>query len=330
MNPFVLSGPAFLAFFAIALAVVVLSALLCDLVLLQPESTTHGREDLGPYELAYLSGGADAATDAAVVSLVHAGQLVLDQVGYLALGADPGAKAGMLTYRSNQSHQHELELAVIGAVSERPCSLEHVRSQVRVTAEGLQILLVPRGLLLSRFKHALGSAIGTCWLGAVLWCIGASRIVHGLANGRPVFFLLLLVAGLTVYVYKRRGRFPRLTHPGMAVLREQRTENQALETTAMSEPAQLDARELALAYGLFGATVLAGELAPLADQVSPLSLAGAFDPKSLHPWGTTPGSWWSSGSRSGSACGGGGCGSSCGGGGGGCGGGCGGCGGGSS
>ena len=64
MNPFALAGPEFLVFFAIAIAVVVLSALLCDLVLLQPsEPASHAREDLDPYELAYLSGGAAAATD---------------------------------------------------------------------------------------------------------------------------------------------------------------------------------------------------------------------------------------------------------------------------
>lgn len=323
MNPFTLSGPEFLVFFAIALAAVILSALLCDQVLSQSESTLPGREDLGPYELAYLSGGADAATDAAVVFLVHAGQLVLDPAGRLGPGAEPYSKVGMLGYRSIQSDQHDLELAVLGAVSEGARSLEQIRSRVRVTAEELEALLAVRGLWLSRLEHALGSAVGTSWLGAALLCVGAARIVQGLVNGRPVFFLMLFVGGLTFYVYKRRWSFPRLTHPGMAVLRDQQTENQALEITAMSEPAQLDAREMALAYGLFGATVLAGELAPLAGQVRPLSMVSVLDPTSLHPWGTTPGSWWSSGSGSGSACGGG-CGSSCGGGGG-CGGGCGGC-----
>jgi len=327
MNPFALSGPEFLVFFAIAIAVVVLSVLLCDLVLLQPSgSISPVREDLDPYELAYLSGGADAATDAAVVSLVHAGQLLIDEVGHLALGTDPDAKVGMLTYRSNQSSQHELELAVFAAVSEGSRSLEQVRSQARVTAEGLETLLVSRGLWLSRFKHALGSALGTGWLGGGLCCVGAARIVQGTVHGRPILVLTIFVGGLAFYVYKRRSRFPRLTHPGMAVLRDQQTENQALEVTAMSEPAQLDSREMALAYGLFGATVLGGNLAPLADQVRPLTMASPLDLGSLHPWGTTPGSWWSSGSGSGSGSGcGSSCGSSCGGGGGGCGGGCGGC-----
>lgn len=265
MQPFQLSGPGFLVFFGSAVAFVFLLALASEL-LRRPEKPLSDAEleALGPYEVARLAGGRDTAADAAVVSLVHAGYVALDEKGNIRRAADPGSRVGPNAYRSIAPDLLPIERAVFRAIADRPRSIHAVRASARGRAGALEEGLVRRGLMLAPLQRAFGDALGTCWPGAALWFVGVMRILRGVSDGFYVGFLVLMMVPLTVFVLKRRRRFPRATHRGDAALQQLRHQNAALETTAKSEPAQVDARELALAYGLFGTTVLTGDLLPLA------------------------------------------------------------------
>lgn len=323
MNPFLLAGPDFLLFFGVALAFVCLLALVSDPVLRRPKGTLTQADlaALGPYSLIYLAGGPIAAVDAAVVSLMHAGLLVFDERSRLARSAEDRAQVGVHAYRSIRFDEHPLESVVLESVDARPQFLDEVRRRARPFTEVLRAELVRRGYVLTPLKRALGRGLGTCWLGVVLWCVGAMRIIQGLSNGRPVAFLLLLMLPLSAFVLKRRRGYPRASYRGAAAVRDQRIENSALATTAMSEPAQVEGREMALAYGLFGAMVLPAALLPVAGSgFASVGVGGRL------AGGSAPTAYASCGSSGGCATSAG-CGSSCGGGGGG---GCGGCGGGCS
>lgn len=266
MNPFLLSGPTFLLLFGLAAAFVFLLAFASDLLLRSPNDPLSRAEleALGPYELAYLVGGRDMAAEAAVVSLGHASYLSIDERGRVARGGEPRSRVGAHAYRRIAVDLLPIERAVFRAVADGPASIGTIRLDATGSAETLEVALVQRGLLLDPLRRVLGAGLGTCWLGVALWFVGAMRMLRGVSDGYHVGFLVLLMVPLTAFVFMRRRRFPRTTYRGEVLLRQLRMENAALRTTAMSEPAQLEARELALAYGLFGATVLTGELLPFA------------------------------------------------------------------
>lgn len=312
MSPFDLSGIGFLVFFGSAVSFVFLLALASD-QLRRPASplSESELEALDPYQLACLAGGPEAAVDAAVVSLVHAGHLSIDAQGRVVRCFDADVRVGPHAYRSLALDLGAVERAVLQAVADRPRSIHAVRNSARGAAETIEHELVKRGLLIALLQRAFGNVVGTCWLGVVLWFVGIMRLLRGVSDGHAVGFLVLMLLPLTVFVLKRRRRFPGATTRGEAALRHWRSENAALQTTAKAEPAQVEARELALAYILFGTTVLTEELSPLAHVLSFGRLAG----------GPAPGAPATSVDGFSCAAVGGGCGSSCSGGCGGCGGG---------
>jgi hypothetical protein len=148
---------------------------------------------------------------------------------------------------------------------------------------------------------------------------GILKAAIGFTRGRPVAFIVILLA-LSFYVLFKIGwHLPHLTRRGSKALDTLRDENAALKQTARSEPLQVNANEAALAYGLFGAAALGGGLSVLANAF----VLGRQGPTTSSTRATSSFMSGHIGTNScGSSCGS--CGSSCGGG---CGGGCGGCGG---
>jgi len=111
MNPFLLEGPAFLLFFALAQATLLLLALVSDPLLRRPKRLPSRAEveALEAYELAYLVGGHRMAVEAAIVSLVHTGRLAFDEEGRLARGAALRARVNVHAYRSVRFDEHWLD-----------------------------------------------------------------------------------------------------------------------------------------------------------------------------------------------------------------------------
>lgn len=301
MNPFDLPGPEFLQLFAVVLGMAVIVALLVRWLLRQPGGVPPAQAyDLAPYEIAYLSGGAALAIDAAIVRLVQKGVLFLD------VGARRLSQRSAVTLPAGS---HPLEQAVHRAASQDiGTRVESVRDKTTAVADELREPLDELGLLIPHERLGLVRLVpGLVVLAATLF--GVIKIFVGLARDRPVLYLLMLVlvslVPAVLFFVKAAFRSRR----GDAALQQWKHENAALEYATRKRGAELADADLLLAMGLFGMGVLAG--GPLARL--PKALAAP----------TPSYSSGSSGSSScgGGSCGGGGCGGGCGGGG------CGGCGG---
>jgi uncharacterized protein (TIGR04222 family) len=308
MNPFDWHGPEFLTLYLIVLGLAVGAALVVRLWMCEPggEMPAAAR-DLSPYAIAYLSGGARQATDAAIIRLIH--HEILRITG----------SPVQLAQRSDvlPADAHTLEEVVFRACDDASGTpLERVRQRAASTAEALRLPLAELGLVLSASQASLAQLVPACVILAGT-LFGLIKIVVGLARDRPVDYLVLLVflsVVLAVVVFTLR---PFRSWRGDASLQQLQLENAALGTAAGRRVTELSGDDLTLALGLFGMGVLAG--GPLARL--PAALVAPPPVKT----GASSSSSCSSGCGSsscsgGSSGGGGGCGGGCGGGG------CGGCG----
>jgi uncharacterized protein (TIGR04222 family) len=309
-NTWGISGPAFLAGYAVLFVVVLVWA--TELRrrrtgTLPPSSP----DDLDRYELAMLAGGEDHAVLVATVQLVRQGVLVLDnplsqELAVLAGGrtkagtldkvlAELGESTRVVPGDGLRGGAHPVEAAVLRVartfVGVPPSVLlRSAASQPELAAA--RDRLRARGLLLRERHHRAGQARLVLGLG-LLVLVGAARLVAGLANGRPVN---LLSASLAITVLVGAGlvsRAPR-TSAGDRVVRQAKAAHRKAEARPSLLPstwlrqtpggAELDLAGLAL----FGGAVL---------WASEPALAASF--------GVPPPSSWSGGGGDGGGCGGG-------------------------
>ena len=301
MNPLDLPGSDYLEIYAVGLAAAGLSArYLVHRWARRPGDLPAGldADTLSGPELAYLAGGPRRAAEAAVAGLLHAGLVELRDGRIASTGAAPaqvliaeGAYRGSVV----DAAMDPITAAVLSRVRLASARLVDLSQLI---AEGAALTARLRELGLVR-EHGDGPRFAAA-APLVLWALfGATKIVVGLERGRPVGFLVLLVA-VTAIAAVWAARIPLRTRRADRLLAERRRDLTGLRATASSAPAQLSAPEHSIAYALFGAVVLLGPSAALAAEVQS-SAAG-----------------WLGGGSSG-------CSSGCGGGGDGCGGGCGGC-----
>lgn len=290
MNPFDLTGPAFLAFYA------VLSALLLLVVHALRRRAEDGEPptlDLSnPYLIAYLRGGRTETIALALASLVDRGLL-------RALG-----DSVTVASRDSRHVQSALERAVVARCGEWAKPAELVRDKAFLSREcgelelRLKTLgLLPDGEAASYRRRLLLGAI--MMLGGVAFTKVGVALQRGHHNVGFLVILTLLAAGIAY-----RVTHPFRTRRGDRVLADLRTLFSALRDRVDGIARGGATAELALVASVFGIAVLPESLFPERMMLYPKSDAS---------------------SASGSSCGSSGCGGgSCGGGG--CGGGCGGCG----
>ncbi len=256
MNPFDLPGPEFLQLYAIVLIVAVIVAYLARWLLRLPGGAAPAPAfDLTPYEVAYLSGGAALAIDAAVVRLVQLGVLFLD------VGARRLSQRSVVAL---PARAHPLEQAVHRAAAEDiGTKVEKVRDETTAVADELREPLDELGLLIPRERVGLVRLVpGLVVLAATLF--GVIKIFVGMSRDRPVLylFLLVMVSIVPVVLFFANGSFR--SRRGDAALRQWKHENAALEYASRRRGDELADNDLLLAMGLFGIGVLAGgPLAPL-------------------------------------------------------------------
>lgn len=217
-NTWGISGPAFLALYAALLAVAAGMALWAGRGRRDATPTTG---DLDQYEVALLNGGEQLAATVALVNLQHRGELelgdrllrTLDASGDVdldTLGAKDLAKLDVAMRislgRKAARRRHPVEAAVYDAAREadprepaavlaaagRSSALAHVRG--RLAQRGL----VYDGADIDRMRGRWR------WLLPVLG-LGLVRAAVGLSRGRPIGFLVLLLAA-TVAVMVAIGR----------------------------------------------------------------------------------------------------------------------------
>ena len=177
-----ISGPVFLVGYLLLSAVVWVAAAQRRRALADgPDRPVH---DLGGHEVAYLNGGPDLAVTSALTAMHLSGTVapvkgLIHAVGRL----DPGADA--------------LERAVhftTGSPVQR--SRLPLHRPVRSALDAVHKHLVGAGLLLSEPQRRRIRATGW-WMGAVAG-IGLLRLLAGVADSRPVGFLVVALLGVSL------------------------------------------------------------------------------------------------------------------------------------
>ena len=294
MNVFDLPGPEFLTLYVMLLGGAIGLLFLLRFLFRGPSDPGDARlAQLGALEAAYLGRGRRGAIDAAIAALAHREVLKVKLDG-----SRPRVKA----IAAMPVDLTELEATVYEAAAASKAG-ELIGPLRRSAAEASERLAEPlrkNELVLDDGQQTFVRFVPTLPL---LMClaIGVQKLLVGIGRDKPVEFLILLcVLTLGMLIYGLAG-VPHRTRRGDKLLEALRRRNAALE---IGSPKHMAPSDVAMAFGLFGATILAG------DQ----DLYRAMHSRNN-----------SSSSCGSSSCGGGcGGGSGCGGGGG-CGGGCGGC-----
>ncbi|WAL69463.1 TIGR04222 domain-containing membrane protein [Amycolatopsis cynarae] len=287
MEPWGLSGPAFLGVYAVSLVVaLVLTALLRRR---KPwRRVRAGQQPLSLWETAYLIGGPERVVDSAIASLISQERLRARSFEFLlpigsALPTDP------------------VERAVFEVVSaQQGLSVTKTRTEAgrRREVRAAEASLARRGLLVRSRLDALFTASPVFAVAAV----GVARLVNGIRLHRPVDFLVifLLVTGAVLFSLLRR---PSLRHTRAGL--------KARQATFRPGPTPVLLPALS---GAVGPVVLSG-LAAYPDTViktalfhlPPTGIGGTSSSGSSSSDGSGS-SCGSSGSSCGGGCGGGGCG----------------------
>lgn len=291
-DPWGISGPDFVVLYIALLGAVLLVRLVVTGIAVA-WARRPGRAQPGPpptvYQLAFLAGGPDRATDAAIAALVERGQLRVNSYKQIS--------------KTGTRPVEPLERAVFDIAKLKTTAV--IRAKVRGSAamRALADSLDERGLLSSANRQA--RTFGLVLQLAVL-ALGIARLVNGVSLGRPVGILLFLTLLATVLALasaaglKTAARRPSAA--GHRVLGQARA--------AASGPMPAGALAGGVLLGGAVAAVALGGWAMYPDD----ELSAALMPSAGSGGGGSSGgsscssSSCSSGSSCGSSCGGGGCG----------------------
>ena len=242
MDTWGISGPEFLLLYVALLAVIVLVVVLARRRVLAVPDGAAVPARLDRYEAAYLNGGCDLVATTAVSSLLRAGHL----------GPSPRRRQRhrLVARTAPRAGAHPVEWAAYQLVADRS---DHPR-----WALGAELCRAPAmaavrerlrqgGLAPTDEQRARYRATGLWFL--PLLGLGVARVAAGTANGRPVGFLVVLLAVTVVLAVALCLRAPNTTELGRRTLERLRAETG--RPAAGASPS-----ELALATALFGAGVL--------------------------------------------------------------------------
>jgi uncharacterized protein (TIGR04222 family) len=300
MNPFDLTGPAFLVFYALLgiavhLAFKPLAAMVSGGAPAGPSPIDLSHVD--PYVVAYLRGQENETARVAALALIDRRLLVADGDSLIAV---PGAAAKV---------RRPLERAVLEAFAGKgKASALFASDRFKTVVQGCKAELERLGLLIGAGGQARIFLVRLL-LALLLAGVTATKVSVAFSRGRHnVGFLLILTAIFVLTIVARPG--PRRTELGDFTLDTLRTAFGGLKDRAASIRPGGGTAELSLLLGVFGLGVLAGPFKSEAELLFPTAMkqtgAGAGS-------GSSCGSSCGSSSCGSSSCGGGGCGGGCGG-----------------
>ncbi len=286
-----ISGPAFLLFYVV-LAVVVLIASIRGR---RAVTRVGGAEPVTairtrPHDVAYLNGGAELALVSALTALRLRGSIWSERGNAQAVP------------RSDAGHD-ELERAVHAAVA-TPIHRKWIANNhwVADALAATERRLVDAGLLLSEAQRR--RIRGTGWWMLAVAGLGLLRLLAGIANARPVGWLVVAFIAVTIVAVILLASAPRRTQRGDRTLAALRDEHHTLAPKERPDWALYGPVGAALGIGLFGMSAV---------WASDPAIAGELAVQRMSA-GDGGSSWSGGGDSGGSSCG---SGSSCGGGGGG-------------
>ena len=289
-----ISGPVFLLAYVLLVAGVTVAVVRTRRALAAGPARPPDGLAQRPYDVAYLNDGAHLALCAALSAMRRGGTVVPAGRGAVVAAGRPDPRA------------EDLERAARRAAAAPVARAHLVRDGAVAAALGrIEGRLVEAGLLVSpdarcRMRRAAG------WLFAVAG-LGAVRVVAGIGNGRPVGFLVVLVAATAILAVVQRGAVPRRTRAGDAALRRLRDEHHVLSPTLTPDWTAYGPSAAALGVGVFGLGALWASDPAFADELA-LQRAAAASGSVGDTGGVTSSCSSGSSCGGGGGCGGGGCG----------------------
>ncbi|GAA1859501.1 TIGR04222 domain-containing membrane protein [Asanoa iriomotensis] len=236
-----ISGPTFLGIYvALAIVAIVATALVRSMLSRGPED---GWPNLTPEQVAFLNGGATLARYTSLGGLRRGG----------AIGANPDrtlVPTGPLPVGSTP-----LDTAVYNAAGKRLRTRDLSRDTwVSSALDDIRTGLERAGLLMSRERRRLSRLAALLLLPVVV--LGGARISDGLANDRPVGFLILLVIVTVVWMLVSLTRAAYRTKAGTRAITGLRKQHGYLAPGEAPSYATYGAGATAMGVALFGASTL--------------------------------------------------------------------------
>lgn len=290
-----ISGPVFLLVYILLAAVVAVLARRTRRTFTDvPASRPVDRLAEYPYDVAFLNGGADLALCAALSAMHRSGTITVAGRGTVVAAQRP------------ESRTDELERAVHHAAAV-PVARRHL-AQAGAVASALHRIetrLVDAGLLLHpEHRREIRRAAG--WTFA-LAALGVARIVAGIADGRSVAFLVVLVLATAVVGVLQSRSAPRRTRAGDEALRRLADDHHVLSPAMRPDWQVYGPAGAALSVGVFGVGALWAADPAFAGELE-LQRAAAASGSGAYSGGDSSSSSGSSSCGGGDGCGGGGCG----------------------
>ncbi|MEM9493176.1 MAG: TIGR04222 domain-containing membrane protein, partial [Myxococcota bacterium] len=267
MNVLNLRGPDFLVYFFVTGAASMLWLFLLQRFGNSPRGglTDKMVKDLNPYEMAYLAGGASNAINAALVALMHRGQVKLNNgVFSLKKGLRRRFRVepeGVFRGQPHESAEDVFLNRTLGilAALDTDRSYKRVHHEMLDEVEPMAERLKARGLWLSstgyRWFLLLCAMPGLVMLG-----VGLTKMGLGIVRDQPIGWLLILWVTLFYVGLKLLRCTPHRTGRGDEALYKLRIRWAAIEDTAASAPQMVEAEQMAMAFALFGSSALSGML----------------------------------------------------------------------
>lgn len=292
MTPYDLTGPSFLGLYGIASALSIAGAFAYRTIHIEAIKSTQPPPKLGPYEMAYLSGGTETALLAALASLIQSEAIRIDTV----------AGGRYVKVRSGQTAEREpLIRDVLNAIPSMaednlPSVMSRLKERHLAALQLIRKRLEQHDLIFTE-RRAAEIALATATIAALPVILSIPKLVIGTEHHKPVGFLIMGMIAVSTMAALFLLRKPLRTAGGDDVLNRTKRQEAALLDTASADSHLLTNHQAALAVALFSTTAFG--LGPLYD------LRKATAPPSSGACG--------SGSCGGGSCSGGGCGGGCGG-----------------
>lgn len=235
-------GPTFLVFFGIAAAGLLLVNVCYRLVVLAGRAPARP-DALTGTQAGYLTGGTRRAVEAALGALRTAGAIEIARDGTLAADGPAPAGADALTTAVHHAAYRRRRVRDLARDVRVMQSLDRLRDQ-----------LTEDGLLVSQRHRAAAR-----WLGATLLALaglGLLRMIAGVANDRPVGYLLLSLALAVPIGLLLTVRVPRLTGAGRRALADLRRRHGYLAPSSRPAYGTYGMTGAAMGVALFGSAAL--------------------------------------------------------------------------
>jgi uncharacterized protein (TIGR04222 family) len=236
-----ISGPDFIAGFAVALAAMTVVASLVRLRVTRADAGSAARQPT-PVEVAILTGGRSRAVYSALAGLRAAGVVGSGQLGELEATAP--APAGL----------SRLEFAVYEAAIRRVQGSQVAQDyQVRSALVDLESQLSREGWLLDE-EQQRRARLGS-WLLLALAAVGAARVMAGLGNHKPVLYIVLLTIA-TIVIGLLFRRVPHVSATGRRAIASLRRQNAHLSPDQSPAWSTYGMTGAAMGVALFGTSAI--------------------------------------------------------------------------